>query len=148
MSAENVELVRSIQPPPDVDLIQLFMRDDPPEVVEAALASPAPALADDFESVFHRVSSEPRQGVRGLREGWVEWLAPWASYRTEIDEVIDVGERVLVRTRDYARPRDIHAEVEMHGTAVYTVRDGKIVRAEFFPQPEDGLRAVGLAPSE
>jgi hypothetical protein len=30
-------------------------------------------------------------GLDGFRATWRDWLAPWASYRTEIEELIDVG---------------------------------------------------------
>jgi ketosteroid isomerase-like protein len=36
------------------------------------------------------------------------------------------------------------AEVSIRGAAVWTVRDGKIARASFYPNREDALRAVGL----
>jgi hypothetical protein len=35
-------------------------------------------------------------GLDGFRESWLDWLAPWAEYRTEVKEAIDCGERVLL----------------------------------------------------
>jgi hypothetical protein len=34
---------------------------------------------------------------------WLDWLAPWESYRAEIAEVIDAGDQVLVIADDYRR---------------------------------------------
>ena len=145
MSAEDVELVRSLQPPPDVDLARdLFLRDADPETVAAAQAALEPFLTEDFECVFHRASDAPRPGVAGLRDAWLDWMEPWETYRAEIDELIDLDGRVLVITRDYARRSGMADEVELQGSAIYTVRDGKIARAEYFAHREDALAAAGV----
>jgi ketosteroid isomerase-like protein len=148
MSSENVELVRSIQPPPDADLPRdLFLRDADPDTIAAAVAAFEALLTDDFVCVFHRASDEPRPGANGLRDAWLDWLEPWETYRTEIESVTALGDRVLVTSRDFARRRGMDDEVEMHGSALYTVRDGKIARVEFFAQPDDALAAMGSGPS-
>jgi ketosteroid isomerase-like protein len=141
MSAENVEIVRQLVPGPDVDLVEFFSDDS----AEAAFAAAAPAFADDFVCIIHVLSQETRHGVRGLREAWVDWLAPWESYRTEIEELRDAGDRVLVLVRDFGRRPDMDAEVELVGSAVWTVREGKIVRAEFFAERADSIRAFEAA---
>jgi ketosteroid isomerase-like protein len=82
--------------------------------------------------------------MEGLRAACVEWLDPWESYRTEIEDVIDAGDEVVVLTRDYGRRSGTAAEVSMLGAAVWTVRDGKIARACFYPYRADSLEAVGL----
>lgn len=38
-----------------------------------------------------------------MRTGWLDWLAPWVQYRTEVENVLDAGDRVLVLTRDFGR---------------------------------------------
>ena len=83
MSQQTVEIVRGLQPGPDVDLTELFVvgRDD--AEVEATVAAAAPAFTDDFVCIFHALSEEPRFGIDGLRRSWLDWLAPWESYRTE-----------------------------------------------------------------
>jgi len=72
----------------------------------------------------------------------VDWLAPWSSYRTEIEDCIDAGEgRVVVLTRDYACPLGAEAEVDFIGGPVWTVRDGKVARIEFYWNRAEGLAA-------
>ena len=34
--------------------------------------------------------------MAGFRNLWLDWLAPWATHRVEIEEAIDLGDRVLV----------------------------------------------------
>ena len=143
MSQENVELVRALQPGPDVDFMQFFFRDDD-EGARAALPSFAPAFADDFEAVFRGVSDRTYHGLLGLRECWLDWLEPWESYRTEIEQLIDAGDRVLLLSRDFGRRRDMDAEVMLFGSAVYTVSDGKVARVEFFQDRQRAFDAVGL----
>jgi ketosteroid isomerase-like protein len=142
MSAENAELVAALQPDPDVNLVELF-RDD------AAWANIAEALGpiwhDDVETVFVGTGQESRnRGVDGFRHTWVEWLAPWETYRAEITRVIDCGDDVLVITDDYGRKPGMTAEVKLFGAAVWTVRDGMIVKAYFYVDRKDALDAVGL----
>jgi ketosteroid isomerase-like protein len=84
-------------------------------------------------------------GLDGLRAAWLDWLSPWDSYRTEVEDVIDAQEgRVLVLARDYARPKGTDAEVYFSGAPIWTVRDGKIARIEFYWNRAEGLRAAGL----
>jgi ketosteroid isomerase-like protein len=127
MSQENVELVRRLLEPFEAGDIAAIFRD------EAGWAARLPAAeafyAPDFEASFVRadVGRATYSGLDGLRAAWLDWLAPWVSYRTEIEDLIDAGEgRVVVLTRDYARPEGVGAEVSFEGAPVWTVRDGKV----------------------
>lgn len=140
MSAHDVEIVRALQPDPQTNIIDLFSG----EQGEAASRA-AELFADDCVCIQHGLSEEPRTGLRGLRRGWLDWLAPWESYRTEIEDVIDAGDCVLVLARDLARGGGMDNEVEMLGGAVWTVRDGKVTRVEFFPERDDAYQAAGLS---
>jgi len=143
MSQANVDLVRRLQPGPHVDLAAMFRSDDAfRELAEAN----APLLDSDFEGVFG-VEEAPESsyvGIDGLRAVWIDWLAPWATYRTEIEELIDAGERVVVLVRDFGRREQSVQEVELITAAVWTVRDGKIARADFYRDRPSAFKAVGL----
>jgi len=146
MSQENVEIVRRVQPDSEADLVELFKAVEDETALEAAVAASASAFADDFVCVFHALSEEPRPGLQGMRDYWLDWLAPWESYRAEITELRDAGDAVLVLSRDFGRRPGMDKEVEMHGSAVWTVRNGKIARAEFFPTDRaSALEAAGLS---
>jgi ketosteroid isomerase-like protein len=126
-----------------VDLAQLF-RDD---AIWAATSEGLSNLAHpDFECVQSWIGAEPTtySGVNGLREAWLDWLAPWATYRTEIQDVIDCGEQVLVLVLDFGRREGSTDEIRLFGSAVWTVRDGKIARVQFYPDRTEALKAVGL----
>jgi SnoaL-like domain len=142
MSQENVELIRALQPDPGVDLAQLF-RDD--ATAAALLEALAPFVWADLEC-FGGTSIEgvSGSGLNGLRAVWLEWLEPWESYRTEIEELIDAGDQTVVLVRDYGRRKSSDAEVSQRAAAVWTVRDGKVARAEFYADRSQALEAAGL----
>ena len=142
MSDENVELVSALQPDPDVDLVELF-RDDQ---AWANLAEVFGEIGhDDVETAFIGVGQESRnRGVGGFRSTWLEWLAPWETYRAEIKRVIDCGDDVLVLTDDYGRKPGMTAEVRLFGAAVWTLREGRVAKACFYTNREDALNDVGL----
>src|SRR6266487_1248747 len=146
MSQENVEIVKSVHPPSGTDLTTLFSTEAEESGGFEALAS---ALTPDFEAVggdFAGAGLGSRgPGLEGLVEAWREWLRPWETYWTEVEEFIDAGEdRVVVLVRDHGRPRGSDAEVENVGGSVWTLRDGKIARIEFYAKREEALEAVGL----
>ena len=142
--SEEEEIVRALQPAPDVDFADLFLRDD-----EAGAQAMAEALGDrfteDFTAVLHHLSSEPRHGVAGLRQVWLDWMEPWETYRAEIESVrATTAGRVLVFSRDFGRRRGTETEVELKGSAVWTVREGRVARAEFFTDRAEAERVAGL----
>jgi ketosteroid isomerase-like protein len=145
VSQENVELVLSIVPAPDVDMAKL-VRDD--EMAEAWIEQLAPISHADFEWVAHAGPEvvQTVSGLDGVRAGLAEWFGPWTSYRSEVQQVIDCGDRVLVLLRDYGRLPETEQEVAYHPGLVYTVRDGKIAGLETFSDHADALKAVGLEP--
>jgi ketosteroid isomerase-like protein len=143
VSQENVELVRSLQPAPDVDIAQL-VRDDNINArwVEAVTS----VFHPDFECVMMLRIEGPATyaGLDGLRDAWLDWTAPWAAYRTEIEQLIDAGDRVVVLVREFGRRVGGAYEVAFPAATVWSVRDGKVVRAEFFPDRARALEAAGL----
>src|SRR5271157_3775181 len=142
MSQENVELVKNLQPAPDVDMAELFRSDDMwSELMEAL----TPFYDPDFESVrLGLPDGKTYAGLNGLRDIWREWIAPWTTYRVEIEDAIDLGDRVLVLARAFGRLEGSRAVVQNTVAAVWTVREGKIARTEFYLDRAEALKAVGL----
>jgi ketosteroid isomerase-like protein len=142
MSEENVELIRRLQIDPDVDLVAL-LRDD--SMVGRLFERIAPLFDPGFECVLVLPGAREHSGLPGLRAAWLEWLEPWESYRAEIEDVIDAGDAAVVLTRDYGRRAGTDAEVRLLGAAVWTVRNGKVMRAEFYGDRKAALEAAGLS---
>jgi ketosteroid isomerase-like protein len=144
MSQENVEMVLGLQPAPDVDLARLFRDDTSWAELTATLG---PALTQDFECIprgFPGNDGERSEGIEGLRAVFLEWLEPWESYRTQIEEAVDLGDRVVVLVRDFARRAQDTNEVSLRSAAIWTVRDGRVRRIEFCADRATALKAVGL----
>ncbi len=144
MSRENVELVTRLQVAPDVDLAALFRSDEAWSAVTDAFGG---LFHPDCETVAPGVPGTERVhvGIDGLRTAWLAWLEPWLTYRTEIEHALDAGDRVLLLTRDYGRQAGSVQEVKVDGSAVWTVKDGRVARAEFFTHRADAFQAAGLS---
>jgi ketosteroid isomerase-like protein len=144
MSRENVETIRALIPPPEVDIAQLFRDDETFGQTVAALGS---LIDPEVESVAVWQGGDARTftGIEGFRQLWLDWLEPWDAYYTVVDEVIDAGDRVVVLIRDRARRRGSNAEVELVSGSAWRFRDGRIVPIEFFGSRAEALAAAGLA---
>jgi ketosteroid isomerase-like protein len=130
MSRENVDVVR--------EALDALLRED----VERAAAD----LAPDAE--IHDYDIPDASVYRGP-EGFFKWLAVWSesweSWRFEDVEVRDAGEgRVLVLFTMTVVGRGSGVEISRPDGIAYTVRDGKIVRIEYFNDQRQALEAVDL----
>jgi ketosteroid isomerase-like protein len=145
VSQQDVDLVRALLAPfEEGDLIPMW-RDD--AIFNVTREVTADLLTADFECVFVRedVGRSTYQGIDGLRAAWLDWLEPWDSYYAGVEDVIDVGGgRVVVLTRDHALPKGASAELDFPGAPIWTVRDGKLARIEFYFNRAEGLAAAGL----
>jgi ketosteroid isomerase-like protein len=144
MSQENVEIVRALIPPPEIDIAAL-LRDD--ELFEQAKTGAEPLVASDLESVAAWQGGDARTyaGIDGFRKLWLDWLEPWTVYHASADEIIDQGDRVLVLARDRARRAETDAEFELQSGSLWEFEDGRLVRVEFFRNRAEALEAAGLS---
>jgi uncharacterized protein len=62
----------------------------------------------------------------------------------DIDEMLDAGDRVVVLATLRGRGRGSGADLERRQGYIWTIRDGKATRFEWFTTPDDALRAAGL----
>jgi ketosteroid isomerase-like protein len=129
-------------PSPDTDIAKL-LRD------ERLFASTVEGLEGlfhpDVESVPVWLGGETSySGIDGFREMWLDWLEPWATYHVQVDEMIEAGDSVVVLVRDRARRHDTDVEVELISGSVWTFRDRKIARVEFYGNREELRDATGL----
>ena len=143
MSQANVKLVEGT-PVLEGDYV-LLVRDD--ENWAVAAEALAPHFHEDVEFTGVRFDDETTYtGLEGLRALWLDWLAPWTSYRVEAHDPIDLGDRVLLPTFKFGCLHGSAEEVRMDAAAVFTLREGKVARVEFYADRSEALKAVGLEP--
>src|SRR5271155_5187446 len=119
-----------MHPGPDFDLAPLINDDDASSWWRDALAH----LFDPAVQATMRlpdIAPATYSGLDGLRDAWRDWLKLGASYRDEIEEVIDDGERVVVVHRCHGRPTPGALEITRTSATVWTVRDGRVVSVDF-----------------
>lgn len=144
MSEENVKIVRALYPAPGTDLARMY-RDE--RRWAAASAAVSAYFAQGFKCAavgYLEADGESFEGLAGLRYLWLEWLTPWESYRTEIEEIADLGDEVLLAVRDFARRAVNAPEVAVSSAAIWTVRDGKVTQITFYADRAKALTDLGL----
>ena len=129
MSRENVELVRR--------MYEAYARGD----AEVSLSYL------DREIVFSQPEDEPGAGTyhghEGVIQAFVKWTGAWDDYRVEVEELRDFGDHVLATTRHHGRGKGSGAVVEHQIFQLWTVRDGKVVRATMYYDETEALEAAG-----
>ncbi len=147
MSAENVDLVRSVYPGPEVDVVAL-MTD------EEAAARWIKTVAPHFDPSLEGTVRLPGMAapvifveLQGLRQVWRGWIGNWKSFYVEIEEMIDGGERIVTVDRVHGHHRPNEPEDTLRRTSIWVVRDRRIVRADYNVSHAEALAAVGAATS-
>jgi ketosteroid isomerase-like protein len=76
---------------------------------------------------------------------WVrDWASAWADFSFEPEELIDAGDRVVVVARLKATGRSSGVELERRDGMVFELREGLVVRVDYFNSRRQALEAVGL----
>ncbi len=134
MPRDNIDVVRSVY--------DAWARGDFP--------GPADLLDDEVEYVNPVGAVEPgtRHGLAAFHRAVEKTLEGWETWQMDPDRYEANGDRVAVVVRYRAKGRGSGVEVEGRESAMWTVRDGRVVRYEWFHGPADALRALGLDPPE
>ena len=130
MSEPNVEIVRRFY--------DAYGRGD----LESALA----AFDPDVVAYDHDIpDSGEYKGLEGLFRWQADWESGWESWRWDPEEFIEAGERVVAVLRVHARGRESGVDVERVDGAVWTLREGRCVRLDYYGSREQALEAAGLS---
>ena len=129
MSQENVEIVRRVY--------ESFNRGE----AESALGHFDPAVVLDAS---HRVDGRIGHGREEMVAILGEWLATWDDFDDEVEEMFDLGDRVLVISTQRGRGKGSGIAFENRFGMLYEIRGGKIVRWTVYDDPRQALAAVGL----
>jgi ketosteroid isomerase-like protein len=130
VSAENVQLIRKLVAAlNDRDLDALVEHIEP----DAELYP----LRAQLEGKVYR-------GLDGVREMLADFDQDWEYVQVDAEEFRDAGDEVVVLGRLRGRGRASGVELDVPMGFVWTLRDGKVVRAKSFSEQADALLAAGL----
>jgi uncharacterized protein len=86
------------------------------------------------------------QGHRAVRQLIENYFEAFDSFRMEPEEFMETSDRIVVFVRTPVRGRGSGVEVEIRPAHVWTMRAGKALRIEVFPERQEALgEAVGLS---
>lgn len=113
--------------------------------VEAGHAAFGHIATSDFEFVLVRGEVGEQgvyPGLLGLVDGMRDWVASFRSYVTAVEDVIDLGTRVIVLTDEHGTSRVGAVPVRQRGAVIWTFRAGKVARIETYLQRSAALAAL------
>jgi ketosteroid isomerase-like protein len=98
-----------------------------------------------FEEPPEQPAPRVARGRDAAAELFGEFDAAWEEHRSELEEVRALDpERVLVLSIEHFRGRD-GIEVDQPAGAIFTLRDGRIVRLQAFWDRASALGAAGAS---
>jgi len=141
MSRANIELVRRLYE-------DLASEGSTPEFERRLTDEALSQFLDpgiEWVPVAHSLLAvESYRGFDGVRRFWGEFLSAWESYKVEPLSFYDAGDRVAVVVHIIGRTHEL--EVDETRSSLLTVREGRVVRVESFPEPEGARAAAGSPP--
>jgi ketosteroid isomerase-like protein len=131
MSEENVEIVRGA--------LEAYGRGNVDEMLSYV----------DSSIEFHSAIIGGTEGnIYQGHEGFRSWLADssevFEKLEIDLNDLRDLGDRVIGFGRIRARGRESGLELDSPTGWVFTVRGGKVTKAEGFLNPADAMEAAGL----
>jgi ketosteroid isomerase-like protein len=134
MSRENVEIARQA--------IEANRSHDLAARLEAGLV-----LWDgscEYTSVIAALEPHTYRGHEGIRRYFSDLADRWAEWRSEAEEVVDLGSNtVLATVRFRAIGKHSGVPVEARLGVVFVLSDGKLLRGHTYPSREEALEAAG-----
>jgi ketosteroid isomerase-like protein len=132
MSQQNVELAREV--------MSALSRGDYDRLV--TLADPEV----EWRSFFAELGEGGvYRGLDGMRRYLDDLADAWEVVRADVDDVIGVGNVVLLVGRIHYRGKGSGAEDETPAGWMLKFRQGKVIRFRAFRDPEQALEAAGLS---
>jgi ketosteroid isomerase-like protein len=102
-------------------------------------------IGEDVEVYDHDI---PDAGDYRGHAGYAKWLSDWGQawdqFSVEPERWIEAGDKVVLVFQLTARGRGSGVEVKRRDAMVFTMRDGKTSRLDYFNNVPDALEAAGL----
>lgn len=128
MPSENVEIVRRAH--------EAWARGD---------FSPIDIFDPDVEfETVRGIGHGIYHGLGEMAQAWREILSSFGEFRTEVEEIIDAGDRIVVLTVPVMRIKGATTEVTQRTAVVWTLRSGRVVRLALHGNRDEALEEAGL----
>ncbi len=131
MSQENVEIVRRCY--------EAMSQGD----LDAAFNTAEPDL--ELIPPGQSPTSEPVRGIEKIKAWLADQQKTVGDLSLEVEDLIEVEEVVVALLLLRIRPHASEAGLELRIAHLWTLRDGKLIRCEVFPERGKALEAAGLS---
>jgi 3-hydroxybutyryl-CoA dehydrogenase len=108
-----------------------FLYYDPQVVLDATRAGQIP---HDLRDVY--------VGHEGIRSFWSQWLSPWQSIETELEDVVLKGDAVVSTMHAVFRGRESGIDSRLFWAWHWQFEDGRVVSVAFYDTKEQALAAA------
>jgi ketosteroid isomerase-like protein len=85
------------------------------------------------------------RGHEGVREMVGGWITAFDHWEPTIEHIVALGDEVIAIVSDRAYMKGSSTSLVRRFAQTFTFRAGKIVRSRLFSDPDEALKAVGLA---
>jgi ketosteroid isomerase-like protein len=85
------------------------------------------------------------RGVTEVRAWFTDQQETVGDLSIEVEELIGAEALIVALIRLRIRPHGADADLELRIAHLWTLRDGKLIRCEVFPEREKALEAAGLS---
>jgi ketosteroid isomerase-like protein len=125
--------------------VQLTFEASHREDYEAAFGLMHPDCETIFPAKFATVGTETRTRGREARIRFErQWRAEWGEFRFQPEELIDLGDRVLVLGRVKGSGLTSRAPFDIEWADLFTISAGRTIREQPFFSQDEALKAAGL----
>lgn len=131
MSQENVEIVHQV--------LEAWNRRAFDDAVRVAHED----VELHFIGGFADLIGEEFDGREGIVRFWRDILGTLGGQVT-VEATLDAGERVAIISTVEGAGAESGAPAELRFGQVWTFRDGKVIRVDFYYEPNEALEAAGL----
>ena len=142
MSEKNVEIIRRMldqgQARPGASW----------EILEASWEILEEILDDDVQwevSALGIAGLTTFHSPDGVRQFYLRWLGAFEEWGYDTEELIDVGDSVVVRVHQWGRGKGSGVSVDNRFWQVWTFREGKVIHSTHHWEKEQALEAAGLS---
>jgi ketosteroid isomerase-like protein len=105
----------------------------------------------DSDAVYYEQPGNPLdtadvlRGLDQIRASLASYLAEFPDFHSEIDELVDAGDKVVCVQRWTGTGRSSGLSVDMEEIIVLTFENGKITEGKVYPDRTSALEATGLS---